>query len=170
MASVPERPPRAAWGTQVALWPGCVQWSCADAPGPAECFVDLSRPGPGPRPTEEQTSSHAWHKLASLHRALPWLNTLVSFPGLASVAGLDLCFWDADVKRLLTQAPWTPPPSSPQHSAGLRGGRTGRPLRVACVLAVHTATAAMAAAHRASPLRRAWVAVCLQPAMVTRGP
>lgn len=185
VASVTERPPRAVWGTRVALWPGCVQWgiggggggATTEPTGPAECFVDLSHQAEG-----TGSGSDGWDTLASLRQALSGLTTLVSLQGLVNVAGLDLWFWDADSKRLVTRPPWQlpspPPPSQPSLPLGrLPAARAGRgPRRAACVVAMHTVTPAGAAAHSASPWRRAWVAVCLggdvpgMSAMVSRGP
>jgi hypothetical protein len=190
MASVTERPPRAVWGTRVALWPGCVQWGgggrgTLEPPGSGECYVDLSHQAEGTG-SGSGSGSDGWDTLASLRQALSGLNTLVSLQGLVNVAGLDLWFWDADSKRLVARPPWRPPPSPvppvppSQPSLPLGGppaARAGRgPRRAACVMAMHTVTPAGAAAHGASPWRRAWVAVCLggdvpgMPAMVSRGP
>jgi hypothetical protein len=187
MASVTERPPRAVWGTRVGLWPGCVQWDgggsgTLEPPGSGECYVDLSHQAEGTSSGSDSGShSHGWDTLASLRQALSGLNTLVSLQGLVNVAGLDLWFWDPVTKRLVAGAPWRPPPSPVPSQPSLplggppaaRAGRGAR--RAACVLAVHTVTSAVAAAHRASPWRRAWMAACLgggvpgMPAMVTRG-
>jgi hypothetical protein len=182
VGSVTERPPRAVWGTRVALWPGCVQWGgggsgTLEPPGSGECYVDLSHQAEG---TGSGSGSDGWDTLASLRQALSGLNTLVSLQGLVNVAGLDLWFWDPVTKRLVAGAPWRPPPSPSQPSLPLGGppaARAGRgPRRAACVMAMHTVTPAGSAAHGASPWRRAWVAVCLggdvpgMPAMVSRGP